>query len=596
MASVGVGEEPSGVAVGGGFVWVTNAGSDSVVKIDPVTNELVDSFPIPGGPDDVAVADDFVWVTTAGGDLWRIEPDTGVFDRGPPIRSDGGHLDIAVDDGELFVQVEAGPLLSIDETRNVAQPLATTGEATDVAVGGELVWVYERSVGTVTRFDRTTDEELGSTVVGRTDSQDLAAAGDYAWFFGGEDATLTQISADDGSVVNKVVLDGDFGAISATPDDVWVMTSSGGDRATGGGRLYRISAESAEQLGAPVELDGLPYDVAAGPDGVWITNNQAGTVTHVNLVPVDQEETAPVDPPGLGGRVLFYYAASGDIFAYRADGTSRPVVATDAYESNPAISASGKTLVYQKDVGGSGSDHIMLLAIDDDIYPAGTHERLLDGEWPALSPTGELAWVEPGDSTTATRIGIGPIASEPRAEFDLKSQTPGPIAAGRLAWSASEETLMYGSESEDGTSFSIDVSDSAESSEPEQLVAGEPGEVFVSPTEHPQAGTTVVRLCCVGDAAGEFTIAELGVVTPDGFEKLVGLDDLGLEAGSAMFAAAAGTLEYEATSGWSSGSSPTWLVGDGERLFLVSTAREGDSVPLDGVTGVAVVPGAPADD
>jgi hypothetical protein len=76
----------------------------------------------------------------------------------------------------------------------------------------------------------------------------------------------------------------------------------------------------------------------------------------------------------------------------------------------------------------------------------------------------------------------------------------------------------------------------------------------------------------------------------------MGLEDLGLVPGSAMFAAPAGTLSYEETSGWSNGSSPTWLVGDGDRLFLVSSEREGDILLLEGVTGAAVVSSALSED
>jgi hypothetical protein len=553
----------------------------------------VASHDVPGGPDDVAVGEDFVWVTTERGGLSRIALDTGMVDAGPSIGGNEGHLDISVEGSDVFVQVDGGPLLVLDEAGEAPRPYKTVGEATDVAVQKDLVWVYERSEGRVVRFDRATRERLGATPVGGSKSQDLAATEDYAWFFRGDDAMLIQISAEDGSLVDAVPLEGTFGAISPSPDGVWVMTTSGGERGTGEGNLYRVGSDGAERIDTPVPLGGLPYDVAAGSEGIWVTNHAAGTVTRIDVGPEDAAE------PEEGTEVIFYYSAGGDILAYRADGTSEAVVATAAEETNPAISPSGKTLVYQKVPRGGGPAQIMLLALDDEIFPAGTHRRLFDGEWPALSPAGGIAWVKPGDSTTATRIGFGAIASEVE-EFEPPAPDLGPLNISRLAWSSSGEEILYEAEFEDHASYSVDVPFSPDPpepgpvpiEEPRAIPGEEPGETFVSPAGHSEVGTTVVRLCCGSYPEWEFTIGELGVLTADGFDKLMGLDDLGLEPGFSMFAVPAGTLDYEGTDGWRSGSRPTWLVGDGERLFVVSDTREPDVVDLEGVTGLAVVPGA----
>ena len=595
-ATIKTGDDPSGVAVGAGSVWVTNVGSDTVSQIDPVTRDVVATFNVAGGPEDVAVAEDTVWVSTDRGTLWRLGPGDDEFLQRPGIGGVSGHLDIAAEGPDLFVQVDAGPLVIVDDSGGSPQErYKVAGEATDVAVHGDLVWVYERSERRVARFDKETGHRLGVTPVGDSDSQDLAATEGFAWFFRGDDATLVQIRAEDGSRVNEVPLKGTFGAISPAPDGVWVMTASGD---SGEGNLYRVGANRAERVKTPVLLSGLPYDVAAGPEGIWVTNHDAGTVTRIDLVPAD--EPAPVaSEPDV--QVLFYYSANGDISAYRADGLSEPVVETPEVEGNPTLSPSGKTLVYQEQRGGEAS-LIRLVALEDELYPAGTNELVLEGEWPAMSPTGELAWVEPGDPSTATSIGIGAIASEPRAELELPPRYVNPLKVMRLAWAASGEELLFEAEFseaeiEDRALYSIEVPQSLDvAPEPSPLPEGAPGEVLISPAVHPEIGTTAIRLCCGSAPDWDFTSAELGVLSEDGFEKLAGLDDLGLTSGFSMFAAPAGTFDYEETSGWSNGSTPTWLVGDGERLFLVSSTREPNSVPLDGVTGVAVVPGAPSDD
>jgi DNA-binding beta-propeller fold protein YncE len=594
-ATIPTGDQPSGVAVGAGSVWVTNVASDRVTQIDPATQDVVETFDVPGGPDDVAITENTVWVSTNRGSLWRLARGGNSFEefnQRPGIGGVSGHLDIAAEGRELFVQVDGGPLVIVEESGGSPEQerYVLAGEATDVAVHGDLVWVYERSEERVVRFDRATGERLGETPVGDADSQDLAATENYGWFFRGSDATLIQIRAEDGEAVKEVRMKGTFGAISPASDGVWVMTATS---RSGEGTLYRVRSDGAEQIDTPVLLGGLPYDVASGPEGIWITNHDAGTVTRIDLVPAD----APDPPePGPDAQVIFYYSAAGDIFAYRADGSSEPVAATSGFESNPAISPSGKTLLYQEARSGKPA-RIRLVALEDEIYPAGVRETLLEGEWPAFSPTGELAWVDPGDSATATMIGIGAIASEPRLEFEIPSEQAVPYSVRRLAWGPSEEELLFEGEVEDRSLYSLEVPPSPEvAPKPSPISGGRPGELLISPAVHPQVGTTAIRLCCTDASSPDLTSAELGLLTEEGFEKIMGLEDLGLVPGSAMFAAPAGTLSYEETSGWSNGSSPTWLVGDGDRLFLVSSEREGDILLLEGVTGAAVVSSALSED
>ncbi len=75
--SVDVGNEPSAVAAGAGWLWVTNSADGTVTRIDPATL-VATPIPVGHGPDAVAVNAAGVWVANAGDDaLVRINPDTG---------------------------------------------------------------------------------------------------------------------------------------------------------------------------------------------------------------------------------------------------------------------------------------------------------------------------------------------------------------------------------------------------------------------------------------------------------------------------------------------------------------------------------------
>jgi len=71
---VEVGGEPRLLAYGFGRVWVAN-GNGSVQAIDPADGNSVQSVAVPGSPEGVAIGSDQVWVTTGAGDqVVRIDP------------------------------------------------------------------------------------------------------------------------------------------------------------------------------------------------------------------------------------------------------------------------------------------------------------------------------------------------------------------------------------------------------------------------------------------------------------------------------------------------------------------------------------------
>jgi YVTN family beta-propeller protein len=79
-ATIPGGKSPSSVAIGEDGVWVTNALSNSVMRIDPASNHVSATVPLSGQPSSVAVGNGFVWATSQGGSLGtsvsKIDPAT----------------------------------------------------------------------------------------------------------------------------------------------------------------------------------------------------------------------------------------------------------------------------------------------------------------------------------------------------------------------------------------------------------------------------------------------------------------------------------------------------------------------------------------
>jgi len=64
VQTIGVGERPVDIAAGEGAVWVANAGSNTLSRIDPDTNRVTRTIELDNPPAGVATGAGRVWVTT----------------------------------------------------------------------------------------------------------------------------------------------------------------------------------------------------------------------------------------------------------------------------------------------------------------------------------------------------------------------------------------------------------------------------------------------------------------------------------------------------------------------------------------------------
>jgi YVTN family beta-propeller protein len=100
-----VGRRPSGVAVGGGVVWVADTGSDAVSRIDP-GQRSVTTIPVGGAPVGIDYGENAVWVAnSADGTVSRIDPARNRVVK--TIKVGGRPIGIAAGAGFVWVTVEA---------------------------------------------------------------------------------------------------------------------------------------------------------------------------------------------------------------------------------------------------------------------------------------------------------------------------------------------------------------------------------------------------------------------------------------------------------------------------------------------------------
>jgi streptogramin lyase len=295
VATVPVGGEPTAAAVAGGFVWVADTETKSVVAIDPSSNQVTDMVQLgmarEGVPDEIVAGDGVIWVSDTAGEMNRIDLDRHEItfeDRIP----EAARLDIAasgdrvwaVGAGRLYQRGPSTETVYADEERAVAEdgfvPIDLVGDVaiTDVAVGEEGLFVlYRNEYETgVVGVDPIKGEEAGNTVpLDMGGNADLAVGHGAVWVATGSGGTVKRIDPALGVVTASVEVGGEYADITSGHDAVWAVT--GGE---GGGRLFQLDPSTGEAIGEPLQLEGEPVDVVTGAGAIWVTD-QAGSVLRI---------------------------------------------------------------------------------------------------------------------------------------------------------------------------------------------------------------------------------------------------------------------------------------------------------------------------
>lgn len=133
----------SSVAVGDDGVWMLSTGAQpDLVRIDPATNEVADTFPAPSGATALRAGDGSLWITRAhAGQLLRVDPATG--EELVEIDVAAGSTFLAFGEGGVWTMGSTGEVVHVDPATNSVVAIIPTGgrvEHGDVAVGGGYVW------------------------------------------------------------------------------------------------------------------------------------------------------------------------------------------------------------------------------------------------------------------------------------------------------------------------------------------------------------------------------------------------------------------------------------------------------------------------
>jgi class 3 adenylate cyclase/streptogramin lyase len=218
-------DNPTGIATGGGAVWVANGFVGQLVRIDPGQSNAVTSIALSSGIQGVAYGESAVWVASPNdGTLIRWAPTTRERNQ---IRLPGGAHpeDVAVGDGTVWVTDRDGSrVFRVDpSTLEVGAQIPLLGDRAPsrIAFGEGFVWVTSTDADSVTRIDpssnsATTIEHVGNGPLG------IAAGDGSVWVANSLDGTVVRIDPTSATVAGTTRLGDSPDSIAVTPGGVWV--------------------------------------------------------------------------------------------------------------------------------------------------------------------------------------------------------------------------------------------------------------------------------------------------------------------------------------------------------------------------------------
>jgi YVTN family beta-propeller protein len=274
-----VGDDPIGISVGEGYVWVTNRGDSTVTRIDPSTGQVAgEPIHVGAAPAGVRVGDGYVWVTNQGDDtVSRIDPDSGRV-VGHPTRVGTRPAGLKIGDGYVWVANVAGDTvnrIAPDSGEVVDGPIRVGHGPAGVAVGEGSVWVANSADGTVTRIAPGSGEVVGSPIGVGARPRGITAGEGSVWVTNALDGSVSRIDPLAPQTNPEATRVGKRPAGVTTGDGfVWVANELDGT-------VSRIDPDSGDVAGDPIDVGSHPRGIAVGDGSVWVANSGDDSVTRI---------------------------------------------------------------------------------------------------------------------------------------------------------------------------------------------------------------------------------------------------------------------------------------------------------------------------
>ena len=242
VSYVGVGRQPTALAVGADGVWVVNADDGTVNELDPGTGRVAHTIGIGADVNDVSIGFGSVWIANGNdGTVTRIDPAVGQVQRtlqltAPEALGPSTVFFVAVDNHDVWATL-GDRLLRIDPATNRVTGRLAVGAPTTLAAGAGSIWVTTASERLLRIDPRslkvTASVELSGGAIG-------AAFGDGALWLVNDSSSVDRIDPLTLAVNPAATGLQGITTVAAKAGSVWV-----GNR---NGSLQRIDASNGKVL------------------------------------------------------------------------------------------------------------------------------------------------------------------------------------------------------------------------------------------------------------------------------------------------------------------------------------------------------------
>ena len=424
---------------GEGFLWSSNA-DGTLDKIDPRTHEPVKRITVGVDPGDVAVGEGAVWITDAGSQtLLRVDPRYGTIDRialpSDGLRDAAVTAGVAVGAGSVWVAHGNSEVLRIDPATRAVRRRYAIPYASRVSFAEGAVWVDMLDARiAVSRIDAGTNVVTRPVPWSRAYGCCTAVGGGSIWVATDDDHRIWQFDPIQGDQVGSVELPGEVSDIAYGQGALWVATGRAGavvriDPATTRKRLFIIGHAVSS-----LAIAGARLAVGVWPRAVDVT---AGLTGRVARLPMFNDWIESTDPAVTGGgmpyRLQLAYATCAKLFnhpdAPAPDGWR---LVPEVAAGPPSVSADGLSQTFRIRSGFRFSPPLNAPVTADTFRH--TIERALS---PVLGFRGDgIAYLPEIEGVAGYRAGRAAHVSGLSAHGDtltIRLTTPVPDLAERLA-------------------------------------------------------------------------------------------------------------------------------------------------------------------
>jgi YVTN family beta-propeller protein len=267
---VPVGSRPGAITYGSGSLWVANQDDQTVSRVDPTTLQTPPPIPVGDPPTALAAGAGRVWVATSDLNpfsttvaVGRIDPQFNYLV--PVVRIGnvvgGGPEAVAAQGDQVWAAPSTGLLTRIDPaTDRVAGRLDPKASPSAIAIGDGAVWVADNEADNVTRVDPT--GLLTPIAVGNGPSG-IAVGDGGVWVADALDNALVRIDPNTPAVTNTIPVGSSPAGVAVGGGSVWVADS-------GDGTVSRVDPLK-DKVVMTIPVGGSPQALTVADGRVWVT-------------------------------------------------------------------------------------------------------------------------------------------------------------------------------------------------------------------------------------------------------------------------------------------------------------------------------------